>query len=441
MNCDVTYQISIPQGVNVKLVPRECGREAIQDGKCICHLDDPNKPIEPILVELEKMYAAGVWFDCSYFVFPTLLELKNPINKPAFFEHAKFYGDVSFKGLIWGSYTSFHSAEFHGKADFGYDRNMYEKQTQFRDHVNFNSTMFLDDAGFCACIFKAPPEFNGTEFHKGANFALSELAYKWPEPLEFRLVEFRGDANLGFKIRGEIPAMKFAYCNLEGLLFYTLPRDDIAIEFDNIKQWGKRKKWYQGRPLEIRDESTGGMDSVRLVDTYRFLEKYHYNHSGYSLASQFYLGQMVALRRDKEYKRPSRILNHLYQLVSNYGESLIRPIIALFITWLIFPVILLFTGMNVNTSTARGPVVKQVNYELSWFFDTDKFAEFWSDYNSALGANLALSTIDRKNELSPLPDSLTRILIVGETVLNVVLASLIVVAARRKFTPKKPTGE
>lgn len=95
--------------------------------------------------------------------------------------------------------------------------------------------------------------------------------------------------------------------------------------------------------------------------------------------------------------------------------------------------------MKVNRTLNSKEVVEEVNYELVDILRSQT-EHLWADYWSAFGSNLSLSTIDRKHELAPRADSPQKAILIGETILNIILASLIVVAARRKFTPKKPTG-
>jgi hypothetical protein len=105
----------------------------------------------------------------------------------------------------------------------------------------------------------------------------------------------------------------------------------------------------------------------------------------------------------------------------------------------VFPLVLLLVGMNVNRAGRDEPV--WVDYSFKQFWTHQECDYLIDDYRSAFGANLSLSTFDRKHELSPPSDSLQKGILVTETILNLILASLMVVASRRKFTPKKPQGE
>ena len=223
-----------------------------------------------------------------------------------------------------------------------------------------------------------------------------------------------------------------------GLLISALPRDKVKIEFENILSWDETKHWYKWPRKRIRDEKTYSSDPVKVIDSYRYLEKYFFDNSDFNLARHFYIGQMVMTRKDGNYDWPSKILNRIYQFISNYGESIIRPLIGLVFSLVIFPILLLLSGMNVNRPYCEAPV--WANYDLEQVITNRNTTYLWNDYKSVFGANLALSTFDRKHELSPPSDSFQRGLLVIETLINVIFASLIVFASRRKFTPKKPQG-
>ncbi|MEW6411741.1 MAG: hypothetical protein AB1483_04610 [Candidatus Zixiibacteriota bacterium] len=443
--CSIRYQIAIRQGVNFSPLDRRCGREAVKDGYCIFHLDDPDKPLEPILEEIRRQSSAQECkdIDLAGFVFPKV-EFKYPaaVRKPFYAPQCKFYGDVSFRGIHFPSYTTFFGSEFLGTADFSDDNNPYDRQKQvhFQDRVIFTSAIFHKEVRFRACHFHAMPEFIATKFKDVAIFAWATLAFDSPnEWLNFHQCEFHGLANLEFRFAGEIAGMRLSAANLQGLKISSLPRDQVRIEFSNIQKWYEDKKWWRPWPRKmIRDEIQHKSDPIKVIDCYRYLEKYFYDHSDFDLANHFYVGQLVLRRRVSDYGRVSRFLSRCYQLVSNFGASVWRPVLWLCIVWALFPLWLLSLGINVHREVNGQEVIKHVNYDITL---SGYPSHFWSDYWSTVGSNLSLSTIDRKHELSPASDSLQKVVLIFETATNVVLLSFLVIAVRRKFTPKKPLGE
>ncbi len=457
--CKVEYQIALGKNGELGRETRQCPRDAVQDGCCHFHLDDPDKSLEPFVEEIKRLSASSNCkdIDLSHFIFPRV-SFQCPVvaGKPLYIEHCTFHGDASFRGLHFHDYTSFHSTDFMGDANFGDDSDPPKRGVSLEAKATFESVTFRKKANFRACRFKELPVFKDTVFNDAASFVGAELA-KHPKSqwLEFRNCEFRGEADLHFRATGNIAGIRFAYCNLAGLKIATLPRENLRIEFENTKAWDEKKKWYQWGRKKIRDEHFYRDDPVKVVDSYRYLEEYFFEHSDFHLARHFYLGQMVVTRRDKNYDKPSRLLNWFYQLASNYGESILRPAACLTLSLALFPLILLVVGMNVTRPDPTEPTKEHivwVNYDVAdlWENGTDSPGPYqggsdpshiWEDYKSTFGANLSLSTFDRKHELSPPSDSLQKGILVFETILNLILGSLIVVACRRKFTPKKPQGK
>lgn len=439
--CSVKYQLSVLRGVNLHLEDRQCQRAAEKDGFCFFHLDNPNKPLKLILDEIERQSESDNYkdIDLTHFVFPKG-DFQYPVamRKPLFMEHCKFYGNVSFADMHLPDYASFRGAHFFGTADFGYKANLYHNRPEMHQ-VIFNNVTFHGHAYFRATKFKYVPEFAGTIFLGLAVFAWSEIDFEskshW---FEFRNCEFHGDADLEIRGVGNIQGLRFAYCNLAGLKIATLPKEGARIEFENNKQWDEDSKWYQWPRKRIRDERAYASDPVKVIDMYRYLEQYFYRHSDFNLARHFYIGQMIVTRHDENYERYSKVLNVLYQAVSNYGDSVLRPAALLLCSFILFPIILLFAGINVDRLDNGSPT--WVNYQIKQVFTGNDTGHFWADYKSAFGANLSLSTFDRKHEFSPPSDSLQKGILIIETLINISLASLILVASRRKFTPKKPQG-
>lgn len=189
----------------------------------------------------------------------------------------------------------------------------------------------------------------------------------------------------------------------------------------------------------IIDEEKIANDPVRLVDTYRFLENHFHERSDYSLASQFFIGQMKAQRMDSNYGWGPSLLNWLYEKTSSYGEALIRPLVTFGLVALVCTFALLFTGTKVRRVSDSGkPYVAEVQYLPT--LESESWDEFWTDFQTTLFGNFGSSTINRSHELAPSAGSFGQVIVIIETGLNAILLSLLVIAARRKFTPKKPTG-
>jgi len=341
--CSFSYQIIRLHGVTLEIQDRQCPRLAVSDGRCFFHADSPDKPIEPFADEIARQSSSSDNKDldlCGY-VFPkTDFRFKDSIEKPIYMEGCTVYGNMSFKGLRFHDYASFHGSVFLGEVDFGHDADPYHRQTSFANKAVFNSVKFFKRASFSACRFERLPDFQGTEFRDIVTFGWANIEMPFRQPgddwLEFRNCEFIGQADLAVRVKDNVSGLKFAHCNLEGLVIGTLPRNDIAVEFTNIRKWYEERKWYQWPRKKIRDEVSESNEPIKVIDSYRYLEKYFYDHSDFGLARHFYVGQMVGFRRDPNFDWSARLMNRLYQLFFNFGESILRPVCLLLLSALLF---------------------------------------------------------------------------------------------------------
>ncbi len=440
--CDVKYNLSYVRGINTYSEPVQCRRPVYKENKCICHFNSKDKPIEKIIAFIRAMeHHKNI--DCSYFVFPESdFIFPIAIKKKIFFDNSIFYGNANFRGQQFTNFASFRSVNFYGEADFGDDSNPYEKQTKFSDTVVFSNTTFHKRTSFRSCIFGKNPEFFGTIFKDILVFAWCKFIYDYPKPILFNNVEFQNNTDFQLEINGEIPGIEFSSCNLEGLNFSTLPKDYIPIIFKDIKKWNEKKKWYHFNRNKINDESDANKNPIILISLYRYLEKYFYTNSDPSLAKDFRIGHLIALRKDKNYNGISKFINFIYDSTSKFGMSIWRPITILLFTLIIFPLALLFSGISIPVVKGKEVQTKDVNYEITNTYPTiELYSEFWSDYRNCFILNISISTLDRNNKFSPLPNSASRIILIVETLIIIIYVSFLVIAVRRKFTPVKPISE
>ena len=443
--CGLEYSFTVRIDDREQEVTRRCSQPAFKQGRCIAHLDDPSKDIGSMRDAVKDAAAqTDRYLDLCHYVFPKdTFTFPVAIRKPMVFCNCVFYGDASFHKQGFPQYVSFRDCIFHANADFSHGGDPNEAGAHFEHVADFSGVSFHKNADFGRASFRLPPVFRGTHFHGHLNLGGAVFRDTSKKPvLEFVDCKIETDSDFGLALSDEHLALRFADCDLSGLRVSSLPmrKKNVSIDFDVGSQWYLKRRFYHWRRSKIRDEDLPDVNPITVIDCYSYLEKYYYERSNYNLARHFYVGQMVSMRRDPNLDSPSRFLNWLYKLVSNYGESILRPICCLALTLIVFPCFLLLAGTKVHRDTSKGEEIVQVNYDCEFDLDNMDVDQLWADYLSAFGANLSLSTFDRKHELSPPSDSLQKGMLVAETVLNVVFASLFVVAARRKFTPKKPTG-
>ena len=153
------------------------------------------------------------------------------------------------------------------------------------------------------------------------------------------------------------------------------------------------------------------------VQTYSFLEKYYHSREMYELAGQFYCGAMRTQRLLHGTTRSTKILSVLFQLLSNFGYSIWRPLVSSFIIHFLFTVFYMNNGWKV-------PSVAD---------DKIGFSQFMHCFTSTLVGIAG----DRTQPYMPDAGSYLRIVLLMEGSILIALLAFLLIAVRRRFVPKK----
>jgi hypothetical protein len=158
-----------------------------------------------------------------------------------------------------------------------------------------------------------------------------------------------------------------------------------------------------------------------MVRIYRKLHESYYNRSEFdNYADEFYVSLMVAKRKATKGNWAGKFANLIYSVLSRYGQSISRPLIALLVMWAVVPVILLWLGIRLEPN------------------GEDVLFRTWEEYFKTIQLNFSLSTLVRSSELRPPITSVQNTILLIETFLNALLGSFIGLGIRRKFAPRKP---
>jgi len=432
----------VPEGTEFRKQPRQCDRPVVRDGRCICHVDDPDKELELLLTEISKLSHGGQEIDCSHFIFPKdFFRFPVALRTPTFFNKCKFYGDVSFQNQRVAAYVSFRNAHFLGQAIFGDTNEPEGVRTIFDREVDLTGTQFHKKVHFRSCEFLAEPVFQATIFHEGALFDLVHISWPHHVPLRFDHVEFRRDTTFrDLRITQNVSGLEFRHCNLEGLLLGSLEPCWDVVQLEHVSKWNESRRWYQAPRRKILDEVVFQSEPNRVVRAYQWLQRYFQKRGEYGLASDFYVGWMVGTGRDRQTTVPSRLTNSIYRLASKYGESIVRPGLWLFLVWFAIPLALLLVGTQVERVYDTGTAEEYAKYEIWDLVHKRQWRQLWSDYWSAFGASLAIGVIERRIDLQRPLLSVANAILVLQFLLNAVLIPLFILAVRRQVNQKRPSG-
>lgn len=250
----------------------------------------------------------------------------------ASFEEARF-GGASFEEARFGSEAKFHAARFDGGASFlgaSFDRDAWFERARFGIYADFSDARFDRDVSFGGARFGIYAWFQETRFGHDADF--SDVA---------------SDANrlfLPFEIDLEEAAATFSTALFVGAKFFG------AVRFHNRKFLGPtyfRGVHFQRAPkfhgcslhqdtLFPEEANFRDRDGTEAALAYRTLKHAMASVHARGEEAKFYVLEQKSLLRDKDTPLSTKFFSALYWLASDYGQSALRPLVGLLITFSAF---------------------------------------------------------------------------------------------------------
>lgn len=209
-----------------------------------------------------------------------------------------------------------------------------------------------------------------------------------------------------------------------------------AVQFDN-PLWPTTRNGYTVLydEVEPREEQSAHF-WVLLQGLYIQLKRNYEAAGNYISAGHWFYREMEARRRRNRLVTKGRIrrfceeylfLSALYRYASNYGESQKRPLLALVLVWLAFSLIYPISGFQIG-----GQVV---DYSLGWTSVEvlcKMCCQVISDWGNSLAFSLGVMTLQLGRGINA-PGTLTLVVASIQMLCTAILASLAVLAVRRKF--------
>lgn len=269
---------------------------------------------------------------------------------PVYFEHTVFEGaaefeEMTFKGPVYFESVTFkgrsqlNKATFEGAVDFGWARfeNLAEfYQATFKSEAGFSGVAFKDVAQFWEATFEGATAFGGARFENEAVFedaTFEGIALFWGVIFEgaarFGLSTFEHSTSFyGAKFRAEadfkavqgnsvftMANAKFREVpNFQQATFVQAPRLDNVKIGPQPSRWAKLKTFFKGD-----SEKEGRWRALKR------LAAQGHDHASEQL---FFRGELLARRGVTDrYWHASFWLGVFYQIFSDFGRSLIRPLL------------------------------------------------------------------------------------------------------------------
>lgn len=358
------------------------------------------------------------------------------------FRGAKFVDKASFTNVRFGNKALFDSTVFGGEADFreatfGGEADFWE--AMFGGDLDFGYAQFGGEAYFRDVQFGGETEFASANFIKAAGFSEIKLSEK-------TIVKFDGEINIkdepvfqdtaDFKsiTISKDAAIIFRKIDLSKCEF--LETDLTKVEFIDVT-WAKTGgtyKWFKTNAVydAIKNGKNGDYDYGLIAQLYRRLQINYIDNCYYSEAGDFHIGEQEMARRGKGKFRRIFSTNMFYKLISNYGESFVRPLLWLVFVLLLFPAIFLYSGIDL--SSLNEPASKNPNI-VRYKFSANPANCFLltKNYKRAFYKNFSFISFNRSEINKCLVSEDMRFVANLEIIIVIVLLSFFVLALRRSY--------
>ena len=218
------------------------------------------------------------------------------------FDKATFYGDASFQGATFEGDAWFKEATFKGDAWF--------KSANFNGGAVFDRATFKGEASFRSAAFTGHTWFDSVCFHSVASF--------------YTVTAKHGFALLGACFKHRVPDFLSAKFD-EPIMF-----DSIRLEA-GVEPGGLFRSIFGGLFSQLF-----GKPDHALSAKYRALKRLAVQSDDHRIEQDFFRGELRARRYNED--KPWHLgfwVGILYEAVSNFGYSIIRPLLWLFALFLL----------------------------------------------------------------------------------------------------------
>ncbi len=357
-------------------------------------------------------------------------------QKPVSFWQAKFGPGARFTRTEFAGKANFRHAIFAGIVDFVGSRFQEESEfsvTRFESESNFRGCIFKGDTRFQSAHFRREAEFTGCQFEGDTVFRdiVFEDAFTMGsevsdrnsprKPVDFRGVKFARPERVEFR-KTDLSQFRF------------LETDLREVRFTDV-DWSRPKKKGRNRVFdEIYDDSMiRKRDYCLIAHLYRGLRANFERSLLYPIAGDFYIGEMEMTRKAEE-----NVLKKLplmfYKIVSEYGESYYRSLCWIAAVLLLFPLLLMFAGIQPVAFDPGAPPSQQISYKLD-FGSLESVAPTWHelrDYYTCFLYSMSVFSFIRDKKYTTI-NNWGHTLFVAESILGPVTLAFFLLALRRRF--------
>ncbi len=280
---------------------------------------------------------------------------KARFKKDANFQNARLSKEANFRGVPFSKNANFQEATFSMDAHFPgakftldanfqkttFSENVHFTESKFSKFADFSNSIFFKKGKFSRAIFSCNVKFKNTLFSSAefddANFSSGA---------DFFCTDFLDYASFRNTVFDSPKDVKFHKTNLESASFlYTDLRNLNFLDSD----W----RLIKGKGLERRaiyDEES--CDYPEVEGLYRQLKSNYERDRNYSVANDFYLGEMEMRRLNPNTKKSEKLLLDSYKFLGLYGLSVKIPFIWILCLFFISTGLFYVLGESSNLSGA-----------------------------------------------------------------------------------------
>ncbi len=241
-----------------------------------------------------------------------------------YFENVKFKGKCHFKYTIFNIYTSFDDSSFDRGADFesGHFQKSSFENCKFQHEINFKNATFNKQVKFNKTEFDGKTIFINTKFKSQESIFLD---VKFWDVVYFQRSIFSGitifqEAHFGLEVNFDKVVFDFGPDMSETYFFYAPSFHDATL----------------GQGVDFREAHFVDKTSRHAPSCYRTLKLAMNKVSNKRQEAIFYGLEQQSLRKQRDTPISIKFYSYLYQLFSNYGQSVSRPFYSIITLYILF---------------------------------------------------------------------------------------------------------
>jgi hypothetical protein len=299
-------------------------------------------------------FSGSAWFGGATFTEGALFEsvtftgnvgfVDATFTEDAEFESATFSRDAGFDRATFSGDARFDRATFSGSARFG-------RATFFRGARFGGTTPFAKTVGFNSARFRRSVDFSGREFKQRTNFS----GARFGGVAKFHGAKLHPDTTF---LNAEFPGERCAVPPLRRWWFADEDRKFSRVAFARWKRWRGRigPRWWRSRPWKALrycgvpfalrwDRNLKNMrrkrdsDAEKYEIAYRRLRRLAAEIGSIEYEGRFHALELKAHRARTDTQFLARVASWLYEILSDYGRSMGRPIAWLAGFWVAFALV------------------------------------------------------------------------------------------------------